>query len=94
MHGMEEVWRTELLVCARELATSSANWWCVRYVCAGIIDGWMDGGTWEQRPYSDPLRSPTAAPGAEGVPAQSRGAVRTRLLARSGVENLESFRRQ
>ena len=42
------------------------------------------------RPCSDPLRSPTAAPGAEGVPAQSRGAVRTRLLARSGVENLEA----
>ena len=41
---------------------------------------------------SDPLRSLTAAPGAEGAPAQSRGAARTRLLARSGVESRESFR--
>ena len=41
------------------------------------------------RPYSDPLRSPTAASEA---PAQSRGAARTQLLARSGVESWESFR--
>lgn len=56
----------------------------------------LSAGSKDLRPVRDPLRSTTAAPGAEGAAAQFQGVAQTELLVsstvRSRVLRLERFR--